>query len=160
MSRKNYCQIDSKLNFIGKTFKFNNIDYKLISIIGKSWKRKPYKTATTSAEYLINQAQFIPHPDPQREGLSILQSFKEVIIADYEEISINFTVVAFYSSGPSGLYTDVFGKIGDVSIKSRALMSGTAQRYDRIECIPNGEYLFYINYSLNDFLFAVFKMKS
>lgn len=157
MTRQDFREMDIKLNSIGKVFKLDNLEYKFISCNSYSWTRRSYNPAITYKGYLKNQSEFTSHPNQKKLG--ILLSFKKNIIEEYDGIKLKVSVVAFYTCGPCGLYTDVYGKIGDVKINGRALMSGTAQRYDRIEPVSIGNYLFYIDYSLNDFTLAVFKLK-
>jgi hypothetical protein len=128
MTRQSFRELDLKLKSIGDVFKFDNIDYKFMTCICYSWiqqKRNP--NGGTEG--------YIKHPNPLQDGWGILPALNKTIIEKFDSIEINIGVVGFYSCGPCGYWTEVYGDVGNVTLKGRALMSGTAQCYYPIEPI-------------------------
>jgi len=152
MTRQDFREMDLKVKSIGDIIKLDNIDYKFMTCISYSWvhqKRDP----------LGGRKGYITHPNPLMHGWEILAPLNKNIIEKFDDIEVNIGVVGFYSCGPCGYWTEVYGNVGDITLKGRALMSGTAQCYYPIEPISINNYLFYIDYSLNNFVFAMFKKK-
>ena len=152
MTKPEFREMDLKLNSIGKVFLIDGIDYHFVGFTSYAWIINFPKTNGSTAEYTM-------HPNPKKRGHRGLFSFDKIIIDKFDDIEINIEVTGYFSVGPTGAYANVIGNIGEIVINATAHKGGTAQLYRPIESIYLGKHLFYIDYSLSNFMLAVFKQK-
>lgn len=140
--------LNVKLTDIGKVKKINHLEYQLIYSVSYSW----HTPSHNSWDPIVTT----PHP---RKPLGIVLGFDKTIVEKIGEIYINLNILGFYSGGPSGPYAEVYGNIGERHIDVRAFFNGTAARYDEIEDVKIGKYLFHAHYGLHEFYMAGFRLK-
>jgi hypothetical protein len=152
MTKPEFRKMELKLDSIGKVFQIDNTDYHFTGFISYAWiTHFPETNGSTKG--------FTMHPNPQKNGHHGLLAFDKIIVEKFDDIDINIEVTGYFSVGPTGVYADVIGNIGNIQINASAHRGGTAQMYNPIESIYIGKHLFYIDYSLSTFLLAVFKVK-
>jgi len=151
MTRKDFRQLDFKLDSIGRLIKLDDIDYKWMLLISYAWN-----TRFPSPSIYVDEG-YTPHPI--RKGLGIRQAFNKIIDEQFDDININLNVTGYFTLGPAGKYADVIGNVGDRQIDVRCHFGCTAQAYRPIDPFSIKNHMFYIDYGIESFLLAVFKKK-
>jgi len=134
---------------IGKYFTIDAIEYKFVYCVGYGWMTPGHN----SWDSIVTT----PHPITKDRG--IILSLDKTIVETIDDIRINLRILGYYSRGPSGPYAEVLGNIGKKKIKVMAFHNGTAARYDNIDDLVIGKYLFHAHYGLHEFYLTAFKKK-
>jgi|GEM_PF-6649012 len=144
---QNFSDLNIKVTEIGRFFKIDAIEYKFVYGVSYGWSTPGHNSWDS----------IVTTPHPRRKELGVLLSFDKTLIETIDGIDINLNILGYYSRGPSGPYAEVIGNIGDNVIKVKAFYNGTAARYDEIEDVLIGKYLFHAHYGLYEFYLTVFK---
>jgi hypothetical protein len=153
MTKPEFRKMELKLDSIGKVFQIDNTEYHFTGFISYAWITHCTRPNTGADK------GYTEHPNPKKKGHHGLLAFDKIIVEKFDDIDLNIEVTGYFSVGPTGVYADVIGNIGNIQINASAHRGGTAQWYNPIESIYLGKHLFYIDYSLSAFLLAVFKVK-
>ena len=144
---QNFSDLNVKVTEIGRFFKIDAVEYKFVYSVSYGWSTPGHNSWDS----------IVTTPHPRRKGLGVLLSFDKTFIETIDGIDINLNILGYYSRGPSGPFAEVIGNIGDKVIKVKAFNNGTVGRYDRIEDVVIGKYLFHAHYGLYEFYLTVFK---
>ena len=148
MTRHDFQKLDLKSQPLGQVFEIDDVIYQL-----QDFTRYTWGVHVPKPDY--NQEGYTKHPN---ENLSVILSFDKTLINKIGSINININIVSYYARGPSGLYTDVRGYIGENKLNLKLVLAGSYQKRDFVEPIIIGNHLFTIEFSYNYFSLAVFEV--
>jgi hypothetical protein len=146
--RKDFFALNLGPGSVGNHYTIEGTEIKLISFIGYTWQKRSPKTRG-------DMTGFTRHPISKT--LWILLSFDKMIREKIAGIDIQLHGLGFYTCGPCGYYGEVYGNIGDKKIFARAILSGTGCGGPPIEIISQGNYIFFVDHSIDRFSLSVFE---
>ena len=147
-NRKEFFALKLGPGSVGNYYTIEETEIRLKYFVSYGW-------LTNSPNPQYNRAGFTPHPI--NKNWSVLLSFYQTITEKINEIDIQLHVLGFYTCGPCGLYSEVYGNIGDKRIFARAILSGVGGGVPPIEIISQGNYIFFVEQSIGRFSLSVFE---
>ncbi|HMK18410.1 MAG TPA: hypothetical protein VK492_09425 [Chitinophagaceae bacterium] len=142
MDRESFLNLDLKADCIGKKYKIEGEDLKLVLLTSFGWSQ-----GGSRASYLINEC-----------GLEIY--FYKTLDERCNGYPVTLHVIGYKGVGPSGLYGEVNGIIGATKISRKAIHGGTVGFPPIPEIVRHNGYTYIVYTHISYFIMAIFRDQS